>query len=572
MKQFSSGLLAALISQATVAVVQPSIAVAQSAAQVNSIAKQITVLIEGPAANGSGIIVNREGNIYRILTAAHVVRDLHPTEEAYVITGDRQRYQMNTSTIKTLPDADLAIVEFRSDRNYPIASLGDSDRATEGATVYVAGFPLPTEAIDHTVYNFVPGQISAKASEFLRDGYNLVYTNDTLPGMSGGPVLNERGEVIGVHGRADTTSLLSANNSDVYVRTGFGLGIPINTYKQELGISLVSQEESSPAIAPSSSPRNPENSSETPKIVAYRSPDNFSLVRSLGGDPNENLGAIHAVAISPDGRTLVTGNHDKTVRVWDLATGNLKHRLVGHQDLVTSVAISRDGQTLVSASQDKTIKIWNLATGELQRTLTGHTNSVTSVAMSPDGKTLVSGSADKTIKIWNLANGNPIETLTGHKALVRSVVISPDGKTLVSGSYDTTIKVWDLPSGQSKKTLTGHSSWVNAVAISPDGKTLVSGSDDNTIKIWDFSSGQLKDTLKDHSRWVNAVAISPDGKTLVSGSADNTIKIWDLASGELKRTLTGHDSRVNAVAISADGQTLVSGSSDLTLKIWQGRL
>ncbi|QDL12402.1 serine/threonine protein kinase [Brasilonema octagenarum UFV-E1] len=204
----------------------------------------------------------------------------------------------------------------------------------------------------------------------------------------------------------------------------------------------------------------------------------------------------------------------------------LKSTLTGHTDWVWSVAISPDGKTLVSASIDKTIKIWNLQTGELKSTLTGHTDSVNSVAISPDGKTLVSGSWDNTIKIWNLQTGELKSTLTGHTYWVVSVAISPDGKTLVSGSFDSTIKIWNLQTPELQSTLTGHTYSVYSVAISPDGKTLVSGSTDSTIKIWNLQTPELQSTLTGHTNVVTSVAISPDGKTLVSGSADKTIKIW----------------------------------------------
>jgi dipeptidyl aminopeptidase/acylaminoacyl peptidase len=121
-----------------------------------------------------------------------------------------------------------------------------------------------------------------------------------------------------------------------------------------------------------------------------------------------------------------------------------RNPLEGHDSWVNSVSFSPDGKTLASGSEDKTIKVWNLATGKEITTLTGHTLLVNSVSFSPDGKTLASGSDDKTIKVWNLATGKVISTLTGHTSWVNSVSFSPDGKTLASGSADNTIKVWNL--------------------------------------------------------------------------------------------------------------------------------
>ncbi|WP_341732065.1 hypothetical protein [Microcoleus sp. EPA2] len=293
--------------------------------------------------------------------------------------------------------------------------------------------------------------------------------------------------------------------------------------------------------------------------------ENVSIVHTLSG----HIIDVVSLALSPDGQTLVSGSNDKTIKIWQLSTGQLLRTLTGHSSLVFSVAISPDGQTLVSGSSDKTIKIWQLSTGQLLRTLTGHSDWVRSVAISPDGQTLVSGSGDGTIKIWQLSTGQELRTLTGPSYLVFSVAISPDGQTLVSASSEQTIKIWQLSTGQELRTLTGHSNNVCSVAISPDGQTLVSGSSDNTIKIWQLSTGQLLRTLTGHSDWVRSVAISPDGQTLVSGSGDGTIKIWQLSRGQELRTLTGHSGSVMSLAISPDGHTLFSGSGGGTIKIWR---
>ena len=168
-----------------------------------------------------------------------------------------------------------------------------------------------------------------------------------------------------------------------------------------------------------------------------------------------------------------------------------RNRLEGHTSWVRSVSFSPDGKRLASGSHDKTIKLWNLATGNQISTLKGHTLWVNSVSFSPDGKTLASASDDNTIKLWNLATGKEISTLTGHTSWVNSVSFSPDGKTLASGSYDNTIKVWNLATGEHITTLTGHTSSVNSVSFSPDGKTLASGSHDNTIKVWNLDLHNL---------------------------------------------------------------------------------
>jgi tetratricopeptide (TPR) repeat protein len=214
----------------SIILVKTQVAVGLSSQEVAKIAKEITVLIASTNNPGSGVIIKRDGNTYTVITAAHVVAK--PDNYA-IVTSDSLRYQINYKTVKLLQDIDLAVVQFTSDINYKVAKIGNSDQSTEGTTAYVAGFPKATAVISRRVYNFVEGKISANASKALKKGYALVYSNDTLPGMSGGAVLNDKGELIGIHGRADTSTenlKISDINPNIAIKTGFNLGIPINTF------------------------------------------------------------------------------------------------------------------------------------------------------------------------------------------------------------------------------------------------------------------------------------------------------------------------------------------------------
>ncbi len=283
---------------------------------------------------------------------------------------------------------------------------------------------------------------------------------------------------------------------------------------------------------------------------------------------------VSSVAFSPDGATLASGSNDKTIKLWDVESGELLNTLSGHDNYVTSVSFSPVGAVLASGSRDKTIKLWGVNSGKLLNTLGGHTSGITSISFSPDGAKLASGSGDKTIKLWGVNSGKLLNTLRGHTSTVYSIAFSSDGATLASGGRrilskgDKTIKLWDVNSGKLLNTLSGHSSSVHSVSFSPDGATLASGSRDKTIKLWDVKRGKLLKTFSEHTSTVSSVAFSPDGARLASSSWDKTIKLWDVKSGELIGTTDEYGAAVNSVSFSPDGSKLVSGSSDKRVEVW----
>ena len=279
-------------------------------------------------------------------------------------------------------------------------------------------------------------------------------------------------------------------------------------------------------------------------------------------------GRVNSVSISPDGKTLASGSDDKTVKLWEIRTGECLKTFQEHTDAVQSVEISPDGRIVASSSNDETIKLWNIRSGECLKTLRGHKNTVRSVAISPDNTTLASGSSDKTIKLWDIRTGECLKTLHGHTNRIRSVAISSNCVILASVGYDKQVKLWDIKTGECLKTLQEHTDWVRSVAISPDSATLLSGSDDQTVKLWDINTGESLKTLRGYINSIRSVSISPDNTVIVSGNEDQTVKLWDIRTGKCLKTFDEHTSRVNAVAISPDSTTLASGSYDRTIKIW----
>jgi WD40 repeat protein/predicted phosphodiesterase len=280
-----------------------------------------------------------------------------------------------------------------------------------------------------------------------------------------------------------------------------------------------------------------------------------------------HAGAVNACAVTPDGRRVVSGSWDETLKVWDLATGHELATLRGHAGLVVACAVTPDGRRVVSGSDDQTLKVWDLATGHEVATLLGHAGAVNACAVTPDGRRVVSGSDDQTLKVWDLATGHELATLLGHTGRVRACVVMPDGRRVVSSSSDQTLKVWDLATGHEVATLHGHADWVFACAVMPDGRRVVSGSEDQTLKVWDLATGHEVATLHGHADGVRACAVTPDGRRVVSGSDDKTLKVWDLATGH-EVALHGHARGVSACALTPDGRCVVSGSDDETLKVW----
>jgi hypothetical protein len=225
--------------------------------------------------------------------------------------------------------------------------------------------------------------------------------------------------------------------------------------------------------------------------------------RSLRGHERE----VSCVAISPDGRWLVTGSYDKTTRLWDLTARDPAVAPVvlrGHEREVLRVAISPDGRWLVTGSVDKTARLWDLTAKDPAAApivLRGHENRIWCVAISPDGRWLVTGSFDKTARLWDLTAKDPAAAptiLRGHEDSIRCVAISPDGRWLVTGSYGTA-RLWDLTAtdpAAAPIVLRGHEQPIECVAISPDGRWLVTGSDDKTVRLWHLRLNELMDLAR----------------------------------------------------------------------------
>jgi tetratricopeptide (TPR) repeat protein len=261
---------------------------AKSPVEVNRIAKAITVKIYNPSSTnqGSGILLQRQGGAYTVLTAAHVLDG-----ERFIITtpDDRQYQSIVGSENKYAGDIDLAVVKFQSNQDYLLAQLGNSNSLEGGMNLYVSGFPKPTTVISQSVFVFRPGLVTANSNKVFESGYALLYSNDTLPGMSGGPILDENAQLVGVHGKGD-------KKKGTDIKTGFNAGIPISRFisiAKSLGVKF-----SVPVVQ--TKPINNGLKADDYFVAAYQ--------RSENGDVAEAL-AEYSRAITIDPRYAMAYNN-----------------------------------------------------------------------------------------------------------------------------------------------------------------------------------------------------------------------------------------------------------------------
>ncbi len=282
-----------------------------------------------------------------------------------------------------------------------------------------------------------------------------------------------------------------------------------------------------------------------------------------------HMDVVRGIALWPDGRFAISASADRSLKIWDLDTGQILRTLMAHTDTVWGVALALNGRRAVSASADGTLRIWDTQSGQVLRTLAGHDGGVLAVATTPNGRTIVSGSVDCTIRIWDGENGELLRVLTGHSDGVRAVAISADGGTILSGSKPGELKVWNLSSEREKNVrLEGHSGMIYSLAITGNGRRAASAAADGTVRLWDLQTGREISRLVAHDMPVYGVTLTPDGARGASASYDRTVKVWNLETGEEERTLRGHGDLVYAVSITPDGQRIVSASNDRTLRVW----
>lgn len=273
-----------------------------------------------------------------------------------------------------------------------------------------------------------------------------------------------------------------------------------------------------------------------------------------------------ALAISADGKRVLSGSLDASVRLWEANSGLEVRRFLGHVGPVKAVAFSPDGRSVLSSGLDKTIRMWDIASGrEVWRATLD--SLINSLAFSPEGRTFLSGSDDAFPRLWDTVNGRMLRQYQRHKRPISSIVFSHNGRFFIAGSWDRTISLWETVSSKKVREFSGHTGEVTSVAFSSDDTKLASGSSDKTARIWDVANGSQLRVFEGHTNLVNAVAFVPGHSTLFSGSEDGTARLWDLASGsEILQIKTPYG--VSSIAVSSDGKTAVTASWDAKLRQW----
>ncbi len=295
-------------------------------------------------------------------------------------------------------------------------------------------------------------------------------------------------------------------------------------------------------------------------------------------------GAVRCLAFSPGGGLLATGGADKTVRLWQAATGKPIRTLSGHVYPITAVAFSRDGKTLASASVCGTVLLWDVDTGKKRRQLPGEPGAVGCLAFGA-GEVLATGGnrldrkknawTDRLV-LWRADTGKEVRRLGGDDHAIRSLTFSPDGRLLAAVGDGPTVHVWDADSGKVVRDFHEQKSSITAVAFSHDGRTLAISDTEEGVRIWDVRTGQVLRRLAlpqpRRAAWkvglADGLAFSHDGRTLVGLAIDDSLRLWEMGSGQLRVNIDRQEGAFTALAASPSGRLFACGERGGAVRVW----
>jgi WD40 repeat protein/serine/threonine protein kinase len=283
-----------------------------------------------------------------------------------------------------------------------------------------------------------------------------------------------------------------------------------------------------------------------------------------------------SVGFSPNGQRVVSAGYDRNVRLWDTTTGHQVLSLRGHDDIVGHALFSPDGQRIAAAVADGTVMIWDANAFDEKsqphiRTIGGHDGEFYGLDFSPDRDSplLASASTNGSIELWDPATGKLVWTAhPGHKEPAVCVVFSPNGMRLLSGSMDRTAKLWDANNGHEIRTLDERFKvMVWCVAFHPEGKVFATASH-RELGLWDAEDGRSFWRQKEaDSELVNGVAFSPDGKYVATVGNPSAV-VWNVANGDVTSRFMVHQRTVHCVAFHPNANYLASGDADKKIHLW----
>lgn len=288
-----------------------------------------------------------------------------------------------------------------------------------------------------------------------------------------------------------------------------------------------------------------------------------------------HLGWVRSCAVDVSNEWFATGAADRQIKIWDLASGDLKLTLTGHISAVMGLAVSDRHPYLFSAGKDKMVKCWDLEQNKVVRHYHGHLSGVYSIALHPTLDVLITGGRDATARVWDMRTKSQIRVLAGHTHTIGDIVTQAADPMVVTGSHDCTVRTWDLAAGKCMSVLTHHKKSVRGLAIHPTEFTFASASTDN-IKAWKFPEGTFMRNLSGHNTIINDVAINNDN-VVVSGGDNGSMHMWDWHTGysfqqlQAKAQPGSLDSEAGIFATTFDrtGTRLITCEADKSIKIWE---
>ncbi|KAA6411001.1 MAG: WD40 repeat protein [Lasallia pustulata] len=297
----------------------------------------------------------------------------------------------------------------------------------------------------------------------------------------------------------------------------------------------------------------------------------WKLMRVISG----HLGWVRSLAVEPGNQWFASGAGDRTIKIWDLASGSLRLTLTGHISTVRGLAVSPRHPYLFSCGEDKMVKCWDLETNKVIRHYHGHLSGVYTLSLHPTLDVLVTGGRDGVARVWDMRTRSNVHVLSGHRQTVTDVKCQEADPQVVSSSLDSTVRLWDLAAGKTMGVLTHHKKGVRALAVHPKEFTFASGST-GSIKQWKCPEGAFMQNFDGQNAIINTLSVNEDN-VLFSGGDNGSISFWDWKTGHRFQSLdtTAQPGSLDAEAglmsstYDQTGLRLICGEADKTIKIWK---